>query len=132
MKLQERTARFRRQLSVYLYYTMRIVEPARWQLFAALAVAAICIGIIAIKEPFSMASTTGALAKPEYRKHSTVSPFIEERLLTPAEYAMLVGFLDTMDSLRQYDAATYEYILEGHEGLVDSVSFVITLYEQGQ
>lgn len=62
---------------------------------------------------------TPALVKP----HQYAGP-----LLSGDEYKILIDFKQTLDSLKTYDRATYDELLKGREGLLDSINFLISIH----
>jgi len=51
-----------------------------------------------------------------------------ENLISHGDYELLVGFRQTLDSLRLHDPFTYQSLLRERQGLIDSLDFLIRLY----
>lgn len=49
-----------------------------------------------------------------------------ETLLSPEDLMMLRDFKQTMDSLKLHDQVTYHEILQGREGLLDSIDVLLS------
>lgn len=52
-----------------------------------------------------------------------------DSMFSREDYEVLLGFKQTIDSLKRYDPTTYEELLKGREGLVDSINFLISIYQ---
>lgn len=52
-----------------------------------------------------------------------------DSLFSREDYELLIGYKQTLDSLKKYDPATYHELLKGREGLIDSIDFLIRLYQ---
>ena len=97
----------------------------------------LCFGII-------MGSLSLVLMIEPFRKApATTSPFISEKIRLPPiiesqldsqtalsqeELEWLIGFTQTLDSLKLYDSTSYDHLLKDHEGLLDSINFLISNY----
>lgn len=52
-----------------------------------------------------------------------------DSVFSQGDYQLLIGYKHTLDSLKQHDPATYHELLKGREGLLDSINFLIRLYQ---
>lgn len=52
-----------------------------------------------------------------------------DSIFSQEDYQLLIGFKHTLDSLKQYDPATYHELIKGREGLLDSINFLIRFYQ---
>ena len=58
-----------------------------------------------------------------------VPPETHEPVIAQEDLTMLMQFKSTLDSLYKFDRPTYEELLRGREGLLDSIDFLIWLYK---
>lgn len=78
--------------------------------------------------PFQQ-NETHVFVIPEGMESSVVikKPFNDEPILSPTDYQMLQSFKRTLDSLYKSDRPMYEELLRDHEGLLDSINFLMRL-----
>ena len=60
---------------------------------------------------------------------TTVTPPVEDPLLSPEDLDMLRDFKHVMDSLKIHDPETYQDILQGRQGLLDSVELLLRWHQ---
>jgi hypothetical protein len=120
-----------RRWSSLCQFCRKIPEQTKRQLLAITGIVIVCVCIMTIVEPGDKEAGNIDLVPYTYTAPLLVNPGGDDATLSAADYTMLLEFIHTMDSLRVYDRATYDTILLGHEGLLDSVRFVISLYQQG-
>lgn len=60
---------------------------------------------------------------------SLVTPLPQERAISTQDYLLLINFKTMLDSLYKTDPNTYHEILQGRQGLLDSIDFLIRLYK---
>lgn len=89
-----------------------------------------CISLGLIFRPF-LNSKAGSFTIPEGMKTTItiVPPYSREPVISQEDLQMLMEFKSTLDSLYQFDRPTYEELLRGREGLLDSINFLIGLYK---
>lgn len=80
--------------------------------------------------PFYNPSTSG-FNFPEGMKAKAfiVPPAEREVMFSEEDYLMLMKFKSTLDSLYKADRPTYDALLIGREGLLDSINFLIGIYK---
>lgn len=131
MKLTEKIEAGKRRLADYLNKASeRLSKKTRKQLFASIGIIMACICLVIIIEPFrNSKSNPDAIINQAKFPSVIISPNESEPLFSKEDYDMLVDFKTTMDSLKRYDPASYQEILNGREGLMDSITFLINLYQ---
>lgn len=86
--------------------------------------------LVLIVKPFrDSAANPYSFSKEIGKPLFIVPPHQVDTMLSHEEYEMLLGFKQTIDSLKRYDPATYDRFLKGHEGLLDSINFLISIYK---
>jgi hypothetical protein len=126
MKREENITEDKRGVLSTIYHACHTLSRrAKRQLLAMTGIGIVCICILAIVEPKKNIDIVPSGYTVLHLENSG-----DETLLSGSEYKMLLDFIHTMDSLRTHDRATYDAILQGHEGLLDSVHFVIGLYRE--
>ena len=98
-------------------------------LFFGILMGGISLGLIF--RPF-LNSESGSFTIPEGMKTTItiVPPETREPVIAQEDLTMLMQFKSTLDSLYKFDRPTYEELLRGREGLLDSIDFLIGLYKQ--
>ncbi len=56
-------------------------------------------------------------------------PSAVDELVTPEEYQIITGFRKTLDSLKNHDPFAYKQLMQTHPGLLDSMNFLIHIYQ---
>ncbi len=89
-----------------------------------------CISLELIVRPF-LSSDSGSFTIPEGMKTTItiVPPDTREPVISLEDLQMLIEFKSTLDSLYKFDRPTYEELLRGREGLLDSIDFLTGLYK---
>lgn len=105
---------------------MPVRAQRRWLLVTGCVMAALCLFMVIT--PFTKKGTTVWIV-PEGRISTQVVPPAEDPLLTPADLMMLRDFKQVMDSLKTYDLSTYNEILQGRQGLLDSVELLLRWHQ---
>jgi hypothetical protein len=59
-----------------------------------------------------------------------IPPRERDATISEEDYLMLLKFKATLDSLYKTDRPVYDELLRGHEGLLDSINFLISIYQQ--
>lgn len=83
-----------------------------------LACSIVCLSLIL--NPLINRDKRTKAAKPT----TTISGF-EEPLLTDEDEKALQGFMYTLDSIKKIDSVTYDKAMQGREGLLDSIRFLL-------
>lgn len=83
-----------------------------------------------IIKPFQDSSAQ-AFRLPEGMEPRTwiVPPGKQDIMFSEEDYRMLLKFKAMLDSLYKADRPTYDEVLKGHEGLLDSIDFLISIYQ---
>jgi hypothetical protein len=105
-------------------------EQTKKQVLAIIGIVMVSICILTVVD-----STHKPVGSVEFIPDKYTTPFMphsdsDEAAISTADYKMLLQFVRTMDSLKVYDRASYDTILLGHDGLLDSVHFVLSLYQE--
>ena len=74
--------------------------------------------------PFTKKDTVTRIV-PEGKISTAIAPPPDDPLLSPADLMMLRDFKQVMDSLKIHDRTTYHEILQGRQGLLDSVEMLL-------
>jgi hypothetical protein len=101
---------------------MPVRAQRRWLIVTGCVMAALCLFMVIT--PFTKQDTI-VVVVPEGRISTQLVPPAEDHLLTPADLMMLRDFKQVMDSLKIYDLSTYDEILQGRHGLLDSVELLL-------
>lgn len=92
---------------------------------------ALCLFMIAT--PFRTGKPLLNLAPKPSENFNVLLPQYPENSISHGDYALLVSFRKTLDSLRLHDPAVFQTILKERQGLVDSLDFLIRIYrDQGK
>jgi hypothetical protein len=78
--------------------------------------------------PFHATTKVISIAPSPSETPQVIIPDRPENLISHGDYELLVGFRQTLDSLRLYDPFTYQLLLRERQGLIDSLDFLIRLY----
>jgi len=97
----------------------------RWLIVTGCVMAGLCLFMVIT--PFTKNTTVGIVREAEIS--IVVVPPAEDPLLTPVDLMMLKDFKRVMDSLKIYDLSTYDEILQGHQGLLDSVELLLQWHQ---
>jgi len=126
MKLKDKFKRCTSRIVIALnnYISQLPLKTRKWILgFLGLAVAALCLTmIIRSIQPVSWRLNVGHDSMPV-----TILPPLGEPLLSTDDKAFLMRFRNMMDSLKAHDLDTYLKIINGREGLLDSVDLILGL-----
>jgi hypothetical protein len=130
MKLKEDIKKEKERAWPSLYkLCQKVPERTRRHLLAIIGIIILCICIMMVVRPDD-GSANIELVPYTHITPSLVPQPSDEAIPSTGDYGMLLEFIHTMDSLRLHDRATYDKILKGHEGLLDSVHLVIRLYQE--
>ncbi|MGC3947993.1 MAG: hypothetical protein QM762_26370 [Chryseolinea sp.] len=55
---------------------------------------------------------------------------LPQEAFSEADYLTLIGFKRTLDSLSKYDPQGYRRMTQGHEGLLDSIDYLVDIFRQ--
>lgn len=130
MKLSEKIEKYKRQLADNLNRrSERLTLQSKKRLLAFLGIILACICLVMMIEPFRKPfSNMDMIPAAQRGPVVIVPPGSGESLLSPRDYKMLLEFKQTMDSLKVNDRISYDEILQGREGLLDSINFLISIY----
>lgn len=130
MKLTEKIEVGKRRLADYLNKASeRLSMKTKRRLFASIGIITGCICLLMIVEPLRNPKNDSAPILNQAKFPAViVPPDDSDPLFSEKDYNMLVDFKTTMDSLKVYDRTAYQEILNGREGLMDSITFLINLY----
>lgn len=131
-KLPERIDQFKRYLADFLgrqSEKLSLLQKKRALLLFGILMGGISLGLIF--RPF-ISSNSGSFTIPDGMKTTItiVPPDTREPVIAKGDFQMLMEFKSTLDSLHKFDRPTYEELLRGREGLLDSVDLLIGLYKQ--
>ncbi|HPM29960.1 MAG TPA: hypothetical protein PLJ60_06465 [Chryseolinea sp.] len=131
-KLSEKIDRLKRYLATFLSRQSEKLSSQQKKL--SLLFFGILMGGISLRlifRPF-LNSESGSFTIPEGMKTTItiVPPETHEPVIAQEDLTMLMQFKSTLDSLYKFDRPTYEELLRGREGLLDSIDFLIGLYKQ--
>lgn len=88
------------------------------------------VSLTLITAPFRSSSiNTYGFTKELSAPLTTVPVQPSDSVFSQEDYELLLGFKHTLDSLKQYDPATYHELIKGREGLLDSINFLIRFYQ---
>lgn len=128
-RLSEIFDKRKRQLADFLGRQSEKLSPQSKKvmlLFFGVMMGGLCLALIlkpfhrsAINSPFILEAITPTVIVPKSSMDS---------LLSHEDHEKLIGFMKVMDSLRKYDHATYDELLKGREGLLDSIRTLIRIY----
>jgi hypothetical protein len=128
MKLSEKIENYKRQLADNLTRTSeRFSLQSKKRLLAVLGIIMGCICLAMMIEPFRKPFNNMDMIPAAQHDPVVIVP-PENPLLSPQDYKMLLEFKQTMDSLKVNDRISYDEILQGREGLLDSINFLISIY----
>ena len=130
MKLSEKIEKYKRQLADNLTRTSeRFSLQSKKRLLAFLGIIMGCICLAMMIEPFRKPfNNMNMIQAAQHTPVVIVPPGNGESLFSPQDYKTLLGFKQTMDSLKVNDRISYDEILQGREGLLDSINFLISIY----
>ncbi len=131
-KLPEKIDQLKRYLASFLGRQSEKLSSQQKKLsllFFGILMGGISLGLIF--RPF-INSESGSFTIPEGMKTTItiVPPETHEPIIVQEDLQMLLEFKSTLDSLYKFDRPTYEELLRGREGLLDSIDFLIGLYKQ--
>lgn len=86
-------------------------------------------GLLLITQPFRHTTSTLSIASPPSEGPAIIILDHPEDLISHGDYQLLVGFRKTLDSLKLHDPYTYQSLLRERQGLIDSLDFLIRLYQ---
>jgi len=97
--------------------------------------ALICFGLIVtlasimmMTEPFrDKAVNTSTFFPSQMEVPPGTRPFPDD-VFSEEDYLLLSGFKRTLDSLKQYDPQVYRELLNGRQGLLDSMDYLLRMY----
>jgi len=88
------------------------------------------ISLALIVRPFRDSPVNAyGFSKELHTPFTTVPIQPSDSLLSQEDFQLLIGLKHTLDSLKQHDPATYHELLKGREGLLDSINFLINIYQ---
>jgi hypothetical protein len=97
--------------------------------------ALICFGVIVtlvsvslIIEPFRNKMVNASTFLPAQIEAPSIPKPSSDVVFSEEDYLLLTGFKKMLDSLKRYDPQVYHEVLKGHDGLMDSVNFLLDLY----
>ncbi len=96
-----------------------------WLIVTGCSMAMLCL--LTTIAPFTNVKTVTPI--PVEKIITTVIPPVEDPLLSPEDLDMLRDFKHVMDSLKIHDLETYQGILQGREGLLDSVELLLRWHQ---
>ena len=130
MNLSEKNQKVKRQLADYLNrMSEKLSIQTKKRILVTVGILMGCICLAMMFEPFR-----NPMIDQQVIPHETKVPIVivppesNDALLSPEDYSMLLEFKQTMDSLMINDRGSYEEILNGREGLMDSINFLIRLF----
>jgi hypothetical protein len=130
MKLFEKIEKVKHQMADYLNgMNERFSLQTKKRIFITLGILMGCICFAMIIQPFRNPTANQVVLQNANGPVVIVPPAQEEPLISPVEFSMLEDFKQMMDSLNIYDPKSYKEILNGREGLMDSIKFLIKLYQ---
>lgn len=89
-----------------------------------------CISFMFILKPFQdSAAHTFRLPEGMVSNGLIIPPGEHDAMFTEEDYRLLLKFKSMLDSLYKVDRATYDQVLQGREGLLDSIDFLISIYK---
>ncbi len=87
------------------------------------------VSLALITAPFRDSPVSAYGFTKELSPPSTTVPIQpSDSIFSQEDYQLLIGFKHTLDSLKQYDPATYHELIKGREGLLDSINFLLRFY----
>ncbi len=96
----------------------------------------LCLGIMMgmicltlIVRPFQYPSLDTFNISKGIEAAAIIPPDTSEPIISHEDFRMLFRFRLTLDSLYRVDRTTYDEVLRGHEGLLDSINFLISIYK---
>jgi len=106
----------------------RLPVPAqrRWLILTGCVMAGLCLFMVIT--PFTKRNMDKRLL-PDGKISTAVTPPPVDPFLSPVDLAMLRDFKNTMDSLKIHDLGSYREILQGRDGLLDSVELLLRWHE---
>lgn len=130
-KLPEKIDQLKRYLATFLSRQsekLSLQQKKLSLLFFGILMGGISLGLIF--RPF-LNSDSGSFTIPEGMTTTItiVPPDTREPVIAQEDLMMLMEFKTTLDSLYKFDRSTYEELLLGREGLLDSIDFLIGLYK---
>lgn len=83
-----------------------------------------------ILKPFQDSSSQ-AFRLPEEMENRAriIPPGKHDTMFSEEDYLMLLKFKAMVDSLYKADRSTYDEVLKGHEGLLDTIDFLLSIYQ---
>jgi hypothetical protein len=129
MKLSETIEKEKRKMADYLNrISEKVSLQTKKRIFAAVGILISCICLAMIVEPFRNPISDQGLISTETRLPVVIAPPVNNNLYSQEDYVILLNFRQMMDSLKRYDRNTYDEVLNGRKGLMDSIDFLISLY----
>lgn len=130
MKLSEKIETYKRQLADNLNRASeRFTLQSKKRFLAFLGIILGCICLAMVIEPFRKPfNNMDMIPAAQHAPVVIVPPGGAESLLSSQDYKTLLEFKQTMDSLKVNDRTAYDEILQGREGLLDSINFLISIY----
>ncbi|PZR20455.1 MAG: hypothetical protein DI539_10740 [Flavobacterium psychrophilum] len=130
MKLSEKIETYKRQLADNLNRASErftLQSKKRFLALLGIILGGICLSMMIepFRKPFNNMNMIPAAQRAPV---VIVPPGNGESLLSPQDYKTLLEFKQTMDSLKINDRISYDEILQGREGLLDSINFLISIY----
>lgn len=118
----------KRRLASFLQVQSERLSPDTKRIVLALfgiVMGGLCL--LLILRPISDSPTTGSytVSIPKV----TPAPKMNEQVVTGDEYRMLADFIRAIDSLKQHDIPLFKEIIEGREGLLDTVRFLLQFHK---
>lgn len=128
-RLSEIFDKRKRQLADFLGRQSEKLSPQSKKiivLFFGVIMGGICLAL-ALK-PFQHSATNNSLILETLAPSVIVPQTSIDSLRSHEDHKKLIGFMKAMDSLRKYDHATYDELLKGREGLLDSIRTLVSIY----
>lgn len=128
-RLSEIFDKRKRQLADFLGRQSEKLSPQSKKvmlLFFGVMMGGICLALIL--KPFHRSAINSPFILEAIEPTVTVPQSSMDSLPSREDHEKLIGFMKVMDSLRKYDHATYDELLKGREGLLDSIRTLISIY----
>ena len=130
-KLTQKAEQGKRTVADYLAQQSEKLSPSKRKftfLFLGVAMAGICLSFLV--NPFQQTGPKNYFLPSQASTPTMPVPIHEaDSAFSAQDYQTLVAFKHTLDSLKQTNPAGYEDLMKGREGLLDSINFLISIYQ---
>lgn len=124
MKTIERIEHLKRNVAAILSKAINgLSSKSKRRLLLAAGCVVTCVCLFMITTPFHQRGTGFIIPRGNIPR-AIIPP---EPIMSKEDFEMLLDFKVIMDSLKIYDGKTYTEILQGHQGLLDSVEMLLRL-----